>query len=276
MITGFDLIASFVGKEAGIVLSQSKGYLVEGRLAPVAEKFGFDSVDALGRRLLTAPGEVKEAVIDAMTTNETFFFRDRTPFNHFEKVIMPDLVAAKSGTRKIRIWCAAASTGQEPYSLAMLLLEDRRAWSGYQIEIMATDISASAVSKAKQGLYTQFEVQRGLPVQLLVNYFEQEGTNWRISPAVRSMVNYSVMNLMAPFRQLRTVDLIFCRNVLIYFDVETKREVLANMADLLAPHGFLVMGAAETMVGVTKDFQRAGEHRGLYAPAQKTVQRMSA
>jgi chemotaxis protein methyltransferase CheR len=276
MITGFDLIANFVSKEAGIVLSASKGYLVEGRLAPVAEKFGFEDVDALARRLQTAPGQVKAAVIDAMTTNETFFFRDRTPFKHFEEVIMPALVAGKARERKIRIWCAAASTGQEPYSLAMLLLEDRRAWSGYQIEIIATDISASAVDKAKQGLYSQFEVQRGLPVQLLVNYFEQEGTNWRISAAVRSMVKYSVMNLMVPFRQLRTVDLIFCRNVLIYFDVETKREVLANMADLLSPQGFLVMGAAETMVGVSKDFQRSGDHRGLYAPTPKTMQRMSA
>lgn len=258
------IICDFAKEQAGIVLNLSKAYLVESRLGALAVEHGFVDIGALARGLKLAPQAVKKDVVDALTTNETFFFRDKTPFTLFEENILPSLLKARTAGAKIRIWCAAASTGQEPYSLAMMILKHKRALGLRSVEIVATDISSAAIKRAKDGLYTQFEVQRGLPVQMLMEHFTQEGTQWRISEEIRSMVKFSELNLMAPFAQVGNVDVVFCRNVLIYFNSDTKRKVLDGVAAILKPDGFLVLGAAETMMGHSEKFERGDAKRGLY------------
>jgi chemotaxis protein methyltransferase CheR len=269
----YQTICDYVQKRSGIMLGDSKSYLVESRLNPVAQRFGYDDVGALARALGTpAAAEASDVVVDAMTTNESFFFRDNTPFELFEKVILPELLANKAVGARIRIWCAAASTGQEPYSLAMQLLANKALLAGREVEIIGTDISESALEKAKQGEYTQFEVQRGLPVQLLVEHFTQKGTNWVISEEVRKMVRFKLHNLLDAPTSIGKVDLVFCRNVLIYFDVETKTKVLEAIYGAMHRDGFLVLGAAETMIGVTDLFERSEGRRGLYQPMGEVAQ----
>ena len=262
----YQKICDFVQKRSGIVLGASKSYLVESRLGSIAQDNGYESVDALARAISTVSSAIGEAIIDAMTTNESFFFRDKTPFDLFENTILPAICAENAGAGRIRIWCAAASTGQEPYSLAMSLLANKRLWIGREVEIIATDIASTALERAKAGIYTQFEVQRGLPVQKLVEHFSQDGANWVISDEVKSMVKFKQLNLLKPLTGLGKLDLVFCRNVLIYFDVETKRKVLEAVHDVMRPKGFLVLGAAETMMGITKLFDRSEGRRGLYQP----------
>ncbi|MCB9994566.1 MAG: protein-glutamate O-methyltransferase CheR [Hyphomicrobiaceae bacterium] len=261
------LISDFALKQSGIVLNESKAYLIESRLGSIAGKHGFETIAALARGLAVAPLSVQRDVVDALTTNETFFFRDKTPFTLFEEVILPALAARRPADSRLRIWCAAASTGQEPYSLAMLVLKHRRLLAGRKVEIVGTDISPSALERAREGLYSQFEVQRGLPVQMLMDHFTQEGTSWRISKEVRDMVRFAELNLMGPMSQVGPQDVIYCRNVLIYFNNETKRKVLDGLGGLLRQDGFLVLGAAETMIGHTEKFVRADGQRGLYCPA---------
>ena len=199
-----------------------------------------------------------------MTTNETFFFRDRTPFDLFRDVLLPRTLEARSATRRIRIWCAAASTGQEPYSLAMLLREAAPKLAGWGVEIVGTDLSTEVLERAKSGLYSHFEVQRGLPVQLLVKYFTQVGEQWKIDPSIVSAVDYRPMNLLHAFEHLGQFDIVYCRNVLIYFDAPTKTDVLRRIARQLAPDGSVLLGAAETVIGLTDALAPDGEHRGLY------------
>jgi chemotaxis protein methyltransferase CheR len=181
---------------------------------------------------------------------------------------MPALIAARRSTRTIRIWCAAASTGQEPYSLAMCLKQMDREIAGWRIEILATDLSNEVLEKARQGIYSQFEVQRGLPIQLLIKHFTQTGEMWQIAPELRAMVKYRQFNLLSDYSQLGRFDLIFCRNVLIYFNQETKIDVLNRLARVTAGDGFLVLGAAESVVGLTTSFKVVGDKHGLYAPNQ--------
>lgn len=264
----FREICAFVQKNSGIVLSQSKEYLVESRLKPVAEQHGFADTGALVRGLRSAPRAVQLAVTDAMTTNETFFFRDKTPFILFEEIILPGLVRARRANGRLRIWCAAASTGQEPYSLAMLLLKHKNLCNGIKVEIMATDLSPTAIERAREGRYTQFEVQRGLPVDLLVKHFTQDGTQWVISEEVRKMVRFSLLNLLDSYQSIGTVDVIYCRNVLIYFDGETKKLVLSALRKAMRPDGYLVLGAADTVMGSKGEFERANNKRGLYQPVE--------
>ena len=206
------------------------------------------------------------AVVEAMTTNESFFFRDKTPFEHFRTTIMPALLAARQNTRTIRIWCAAAATGQEPYSLAMCLAEMERDIAGWRIELLATDLSGEVLEKAQVGLYSQFEVQRGLPIAQLLKYFTQSGDLWQIAPRLRAMVKYQKLNLLSDFAQLGRFDAIFCRNVLIYFDQNTKIDILNRLARSTASDGYLVLGAAETVVGLVDSFKTLPDKRGLYAP----------
>jgi chemotaxis protein methyltransferase CheR len=200
-----------------------------------------------------------------MTTNESSFFRDLKPFDQFRSFILPQLTKARAQRRAIRIWSAACSSGQEPYSLAMLLSEEKEKLAGWQIEIFATDISTEILAKAEQGVYSQFEVQRGLPIQLLVKYFRQEGERWRINPAMRGMVRYKCLNLLDDFSSYGPFDVIFCRNVLIYFEQATKTKVLDRLSRVLEPDGFLYLGGAETIIGITDKFQSASE-RGIYTP----------
>jgi chemotaxis protein methyltransferase CheR len=205
-------------------------------------------------------------VVEAMTTNETFFFRDKTPFDHLKDTMLPTLLQARQARRALRIWCAASSTGQEPYSIAMCLKGLGPVISGWRVDIVATDLSQGVLEKSKAGIFSQFEVQRGLPIQLLVKHFTQVGDMWQLNADVRSMVQHRQLNLLQDFGHLGTFDIIFCRNVLIYFDQETKAGIFERMARVIEPDGFMVLGAAESVVGITDAFQPYSERRGLYRP----------
>jgi chemotaxis protein methyltransferase CheR len=263
----YDFLRKCLKERSGLVLSADKQYLVESRLVPVARKSGLGSLGELVAALRRGNAEALEtAVVEAMMTHESFFFRDRTPFDNFRSTVLPALLAARQASRAIRIWCAAASSGQEPYSLAMSLRELQHDVAGWRFEVIATDLSNGVLEKARQGIYSQFEVQRGLPIQLLVRYFTQVGDMWQIAPEIRAMVKYQQLNLLSDFHRLGLFDLIFCRNVLIYFDQETKINVLNRLVQVTASDGYLVLGAAETVVGLTDSFKIMAELRGLYMP----------
>jgi chemotaxis protein methyltransferase CheR len=263
-------------ERSGLVLSADKEYLVESRLLPVARKAGLANLGELVRALTLGNADaLMTTVVEAMMTNESFFFRDKIPFDLFRSTIMPALLAARKTSRTIRIWCAAASTGQEPYSLAMCLKAVEREIAGWRIELLATDLSNDVLEKARQGVYSQFEVQRGLPIQLLIRHFKQIGELWQIAPDIRAMVKFRQLNLLADFAPLGRFDLIFCRNVLIYFDLETKTGVLDRLARATANDGYLVLGAAETVVGLTDSFRTVADKRGLYTPNTNAPKLMS-
>jgi chemotaxis protein methyltransferase CheR len=263
----YDFIRKLVRERSGLVLSADKQYLVESRLLPVARKAALVSLSDLVRRLKEPNAQALAVeVVEAMMTNESFFFRDKLPFEHFRETIIPSLIAARASQRRIRLWCAAASTGQEPYSLAMCLKEMARQLAGWRIDILATDISNEVLEKAKAGVYSQFEVQRGLPIQMLIKYFTQVGETWQIAPEIRAMVQFRPFNLLNDFAGLGMFDIVFCRNVLIYFDQPTKVGVLDRIARMVDRDGYLVLGAAETVVGLTDSFKPVPERRGLYSP----------
>src|SRR6202049_3510524 len=205
-------------------------------------------------------------VVEAMTTNETFFFRDKTPFDHFRDSIMPEILRARTGRKSVRIWCAAGSTRQDTSSLAMCLKEMNGALAGWRVEIIATDLSQEVLEKSKAAIYSQFEVQRGLPIQMLVKYFKQIGELWQVNADIRAMVQHRQLNLLHDFSQLGVFDVIFCRNVLIYFDQDTKINIFNRLAKASEPDGFLALGAAETVVGLTDGFKPHPEWRALYRP----------
>jgi len=268
----FDYLRQMLRERSGLVLSAEKQYLAESRLLPVARKHRLATLaDLVAALKTTSPGQLAIEVIEAMTTNETFFFRDKVPFEHFRDTVMPALIVSHAKRRRIRIWCSAAASGQEPYSLAMLLREMNAKLAGFKIEILATDLSNEMLEKAKAGIYSQFEVQRGLPIQQLVKYFSQVGEAWQIAPEIRAMVSFRPLNLLHDFGHLGSFDLIFCRNVLIYFDQPTKIGVLDRLARVLEPDGFLVLGAAETVIGLTAAFKPMPDKRGLYVPNAKTL-----
>jgi chemotaxis protein methyltransferase CheR len=262
----YDYLRKLLKDRSGLVLSTEKQYLVESRLTPLARRAGIASLGDLVAKLRGNNERLAVDVVEAMTTNETFFYRDKIPFDHFRDTIVPGLLAARARERRLRIWCSAASTGQEPYSLAMCLKEMKDKLTGWRVEILGTDLSADVLEKAKAGVYSQFEVQRGLPIQMLVKHFSQVGDTWQISPEIRTMVQYRQLNLLSDFLHLGSFDVVFCRNVLIYFDQETKISVLNRIARLLDPEGFLVLGAAETVVGLTEAFKPLADKRGLYTP----------
>jgi len=258
-------VAAEAFKRSGLVLSADKGYLLESRLAPLARAEGYPSIEALiaaARRDST--GRLLWAITEALATHETFFFRDNTPFDLFKQDVLPVLARARGNNGSIRIWCAACSSGQEPYSLAMLLEEERARLGNLRVEIVATDMAPRVLEKAKAGIYSQFEVQRGLAVQRLVQHFDQQGEQWRIKSNIRSMVTFQKQNLLESFATLGTFDLVLCRNVLIYFDPDTKKKVLSRIATQTAHDGYLIMGAAETVVGLSGDFSPVEGRRGLY------------
>lgn len=264
----FDFIAGLVKKRSGLVLTKDKVYLVESRLAPVARRHGLAAVDDLARKVRANPPEsLLREITEAMTTNESFFFRDKIPFELFREIILPNLLRDRQTTRTIRIWCAAASTGQEPYSLAMILRDQAAKLKGWRVEILATDISNEVIERARRGLYSQFEVQRGLPIQLLVKNFKKNDDHWEIDPALRSMVQFKNFNLLEDYRGLGGFDVVYCRNVLIYFDQPSKKDVLERVARQMPADGYLVLGAAETVIGVTDSFKFLDGERGLYVRA---------
>jgi chemotaxis protein methyltransferase CheR len=260
----FILIRQFVEARTGIVIGPDKRYLVETRLEPVARMLGFGSLSVLASRLVTADQTLEQAVIDAMTTNETLFFRDTVPFQLFEQIMLPNLLKRRSAERKLRIWSAACSTGQEAYSLAMILQDWSSRMPGFTTEIIGTDVSAKALAQARNGVFSQFEAQRGLPVQKLLKHFAKAGNDWQIEEKLRDAVSFRQHNLLKPFRQLGAFDIIFCRNAMIYFSDATRKDLLARIADSLAPDGYLVLGGVETVFGLSADLAPHAERRGLY------------
>jgi chemotaxis protein methyltransferase CheR len=251
-------------KRSGLSLSADKRYLLESRLSMVCRQFAVPDLATLVRQVRAGHAGLTTAVVEAMTTNETLFFRDGAPFRNLRELLLPALIKAREAERTIRIWCAAASSGQEPYSIAMVLDEMAPQLLGWRVDVLATDISAEIIEKARQGYYTQFEVQRGLPVQLLLKHFTQDGKRWRISEQLRRMVTFKQHNLVNPQGSLGRFDIIFCRNVLIYFDLPTKARVFDTLARHLAADGFLTLGAAETVMGVTEAFISDRATRGGY------------
>jgi chemotaxis protein methyltransferase CheR len=262
----YDFLRKLLKERSGLTLSDDKQYLVESRLVPLSRKAGVGGIAELVVALRRGNESLTVDVVEAMTTNETFFFRDKVPFEHFKDSIIPDLIKARAARKIIRIWCAAASTGQEPYSLAMILKDFATQLAGWRVEIIATDISQEVLEKCKSGIYSQFEVQRGLPIQRLVTHFKQIGETWQINPDIRAMIHFRHMNLLHDFKHLGTFDVIFCRNVLIYFEQAAKIEILNRLAQLNEPDGYLFLGAAETVVGLTDAFKPCANRRGLYLP----------
>ncbi len=276
-VEDFDMLATLLKQRSGLILTKDKAYLLETRLMPVARKHGMRDLDQMCDTIRTRKDpKVIADITEAMTTNESLFFRDTRPFDQFRDVVLPQLMVARSASRKIRIWNAACSSGQEPYSLCMILKEMQATMSGWRVEIVATDISDEMLDKAKSGIYSQFEVQRGLPIQMLVKYFKQNGDKWHIDSSLRSMVDYRPFNLLEHPRGLGNFDLVFCRNVLIYFDQPTKTQVLSNISEVLAKDGVLYLGGAETVLGITDKFKPVPNQRGMYQhtdgePAIKTA-----
>jgi chemotaxis protein methyltransferase CheR len=253
----------------GIVLDDSKTYLINTRLASVAGTSGYETVDALLAAIRAAPVErIVEAAIDAMTTNETLFFRDQTPFDQLRRILV-DLGRNRRGS--IRLWSAACSTGQEPYSIAMIWQEVAHLLPGVALEIVATDFSRECLAKAQAGVYSGFEVQRGLPVQKLMKHFERVGESWQVKADLRSAVNWRRFNLLEEPGHLGRFDIVFCRNVLIYFDIATRKAILERIARQVVDEGYLVLGGSETVIGVTDVF-KGGPEAGLYLKAPNSGQ----
>ncbi|ODA32743.1 CheR family methyltransferase [Planctopirus hydrillae] len=267
----YDFLSALVARRSGLALGSGKEYLLEARLIPIANSLGMPSLVELVRHLRVRRDESLEATItEAMTTNETLFFRDKTPFEELKEQILPELIANRQTSRRLRIWSAAASTGQEAYSLLMTIRESFPQLSTWRIEVIGTDISQQALSKARQGIYSQFEVQRGLPIQLLVKYFQQVPEGWQISQELRNAVTFKPLNLLENLSSLGEFDIIFCRNVLIYFEQANKTTILDRMERQLRPDGYLVLGAAETVLGVTNRFQRVRSCKSaVYAPTRQ-------
>lgn len=262
----FELLCGIVKSRSGLTLSPDKAYLLENRLMAVARKWGMSDIDGLAATVRGGPNEeLLREITEAMTTNETLFFRDQTPFEQLEKVVLPRLLASRRERRHIRIWSAACSSGQEPYSIAMILKGMGNILDNWRIDIHATDISRTMLDKARAGLYTQFEVQRGLPIAMLMKYFRQAGDKWEIDPGIRSMVDFGEFNLLNDPTSKGQFDIVFCRNILIYLDPPTKTRVLDNVWKLMPADGVLYMGGAETVMGVTEKFQPVSEHRGMYS-----------
>lgn len=261
----FEFIAQLLYQRSGLVITQEKAYLLESRLNPVARKWDLDGFDGLIAALRGNKDErLLVNVTEAMTTNESFFFRDSRPFDQFKDIVLPHLLEARAARKQIRIWSAACSSGQEPYTLAMMLKEEAARLAGWKVEIVATDLSTEILNKAKEGLYSQFEVQRGLPITLLMKHFAQEGEKWRISDEIRSMVSYRPFNLLENPASLGSFDVVFCRNVLIYFDQATKGQVLSRVAQIMPADGYLYLGGAETVLGISDSFEVVPGQRGIY------------
>jgi chemotaxis protein methyltransferase CheR len=259
----YEFLRKLLKDRSGLDLSADKQYLVESRLIPLARKAGVSGIGELVARIKGGAEALTLEVVEAMTTNETFFFRDKIPFDHLREAVLPALVKARAGRRTLRIWCAASSTGQEPYSIAMCVKEFA-GLAGWRVEIVATDLSQAVLEKSKSGIFSQFEVQRGLPIQMLVKYFTQTGELWQVNADIRAMVQHRQLNLLQDFSHLGSFDVIFCRNVLIYFDQNTKAEIFERLAKVIEPDGVLALGAAESVVGISDAFKPYAERRGLY------------
>lgn len=276
-VADFELIAELLKERSGLALNRGKAYLLETRLNPVARKWNFSGIEELAQAIRNNNDEALLVdVTEAMMTNESFFFRDREPFDQFTSIVLPHLLEARAATRSVRIWSAACSSGQEPYSLAMLLKEHADKLAGWNVEIVATDLSNEILDKAKEGLYSRFEIQRGLPISLLVKNFVQIGDRWQIDDSLRKMVKFQQFNLLENIGSLGRFDVVFCRNVLNDFDTAAKTRVLDGMANILAPDGLLYLGAAETVPAETDRFRIMQGQRGIYSLAAPDAERAKA
>ena len=263
----FDYVRTFVRERSAIVLEPGKEYLVESRLKPLARTLGVDTINELIAQLRKGSVDLQTAVVEAMTTNETSWFRDHHPFEVLRNAVIPYLIDRRSGTRTLRIWSAACSTGQEPYSLAMMLRESFPKLASWQVQIVATDLSTEVLDKAREGKYAQLEANRGLPAPMLVRWFDRDGMGWRVKPEIRAAVEFKELNLVRRWPSMQPWDLVLLRNVLIYFDPATKTDILGRVHSLLAPDGFLLLGAAETTLNTHGGFERVPyEKAGCYRP----------
>jgi chemotaxis protein methyltransferase CheR len=276
----FETLANLLKTRSGLVIGKDKVYLLETRLVSLVKREKLADLNELAERL-RRPGSdpLIRDVVEAMTTNESFFFRDDKPFQHFRAQALPRMAAARPPGSALRVWSAAASSGQEAYSLAMIVTESSTVLAGRKVEIVGTDIARDQLARARAGVYSQFEVQRGLPVQMLMRYFRKEEANWRIGDALRGMATFREHNLLSDLRPLGKFDIVFCRNVLIYFDQPTKARVLDVIAGLMPPDGLLYLGGAETVLGITSRFAPMPNERGVYgvvtAPATPAVRMAS-
>jgi chemotaxis protein methyltransferase CheR len=262
----FDVVRRLILERSGIVLEPGKEYLVETRLGPIARQMHLNSVGELIAQLRFQSGNgLQRHIVEAMVTTESSFFRDHHPFEGLRKVVFPDLINRRGNERRLNIWCAASSTGQEPYSIALLIKEHFPQLAGWRISILATDLSRPVLDRAREGRFNQIEVNRGLPASFLVKYFEQHGTDWQLKPTIRAMVDFQEINLAQAWPPLSRMDLVLIRNVMIYFDVETKKAILSRLQRVLQPDGYLLLGGAETTFGLSDSYVRIEPLKaGLY------------
>ena len=280
----FETLATLLKTRSGLIIGTDKLYLLETRLAAIVKREKLADLNALAEAL-RRPGSdaLAREVVEAMTTNESFFFRDDKPFAHFRTHALARLAAARSTATPLRVWSAASSSGQEAYSLAMIVAESTALLGGRKVEIVGTDIARDQLTRAREAVYSQFEVQRGLPVQMLMRYFRKEDSNWRLADNIRALAQFREYNLLSDLRPLGRFDIVFCRNVLIYFDQPTKARVLEAIAGVMPPDGLLYLGGAETVLGITSRFAAMPNERGVYgvvpksaAPAAAAAPRMVA
>jgi chemotaxis protein methyltransferase CheR len=258
----FQFLAELMKRASGLSLTPGRANLILSRLQPVAEHHGFADVSQLVEELRYGNEPLGVAVMEAMTIRDTSFFRDPAAFKSFESVLLPGLFRARLPRRRLSIWSAACATGQEPYSLGMIFAGLPQ-FSGWDIDILATDVSADAIARARTGLFTHGEVQRGLPLRMLAAHFRPEGKEWRLRGSIRTRVEFRVLNLLDSFAALGSFDVIFCRNVLMYFDSATKADIVDRLSDALADDGYLMLGAAETMMGLSNSFASESRFRGI-------------
>jgi chemotaxis protein methyltransferase CheR len=276
-VADFELYKTLLYDKSGLVITPDKSYLLDSRLTPIAKKWNYPSLDMMTLQLRALPDQklIKD-IVEAMTTNETSFFRDTKPFQLFQETILPHIMEHRGAKKTLRIWCAACSSGQEPYSLSMILKDKEAQLKGWRFEIVATDLSDEILDQARKATYSQFEVQRGLPIQYLMKYFTQVGETWQLKDDIKSMVKFSTFNLLEDMGRIGTFDVIFCRNVLIYFDEKTKGNILGRMEKQLEKDGFLLLGGAETVLGITDKFMPMPEKRGLYVKNPNAAQGTTA
>jgi chemotaxis protein methyltransferase CheR len=254
----FRFLADMVKKLSGISLGDDKAYLVETRLKPIVRKHKMEQISDLVKLIRSSPNNpIIEEIVDAMTTNESLFFRDMKPFTQMENIILP-----KFAGKPLKIWSAASSTGQEAYSTALTL--EKKMVKNYSI--LGTDISPTVIKRAAEGKYSQFEVQRGMPIMMLMQNFKQDGDSWIINDNMKEKIKFKTFNLLDSYASLGKFDLIFCRNVLIYFDKETKAQIFDKMKQILNPDGYLFLGSSETVMGVTDKFVGVAGETGLFVP----------
>ena len=272
----FAYLAHMLRRRSGLLLGRPKPEFIESRLAPVMRRFGFRDIGSLVAELRHGRDTLATAVTEAMTTNESSFFRDRPSFELFREKVLPELLARRAATKRMRIWSAACAAGQEAYSIAMILDDHKLPAKGWTVDIVATDISSEMIARGEQGLYSQFEVQRGLPIRRLVDHFSQEAGGWRVCEPLRRMVTFRPFNLLDSFGWLDDIDVVFCRNVLMYLDHKSKASVLDKISEVLVPDGYLLLGTVETTLGLSTAFEPVAAAPGIYAPARTLLPRAAA